>query len=210
MRKIILILTIFFVGCNQKSNDIEDVEIMTYNRDFDSNSNSIFRVIDYSIIQENGDAKSINYRHFDNQNKFIKYEVNQKILNEISIKTRNLNDKYFVLKEEDFANEIFCGLNVYTRYRIRFKNRESITFVYLNRKLKTKKYSDFLKLKQEFEVNKSKGYKIANQDTLNLIRQAELFKVFATSFKDNLLYPVRPQEVKPVRNITSANSCYPL
>ena len=30
MRTIILILTIFFVGCNQKSNDIEDVEIMTY------------------------------------------------------------------------------------------------------------------------------------------------------------------------------------
>lgn len=191
MKKLILLVGIFtIIGCNRNQNDIENIEIINYSRDFQSNTNNQFRIISYSIIDGDGNAQTINHYHFNEKPKFIEYKIDKAFLNDISKKIRKLNDEDFVLKNEDFSEQIFCGLDRYNRVRIKFKNRKSISFVYLERDFVTKKYNDFIKLSNEFKKYKDNN-KIINNDTIVLKKLEQNFVLFTTKFKEDFLYPTK-------------------
>jgi hypothetical protein len=189
MKTIILLLSLFFVGCNQKENQIENIEIIDYSRDFDSNFNSKILTTKYTNILGNGNAESYGYLKTERRRKFFKYFVNKELLNEIAIKTLRSDEKYYLNKQEDFADEIFCGIDSYTRFRITFDNKKSITFVYSHRKLKTDKYSDFEKLNEEFESKNTLKTEIVNNDTLKLLNLKKSFEQFALDFKKEIIFP---------------------
>lgn len=201
MKKIILIFSIFTIGCNQKHNDIENIEILTYGMNHDSDSNPVMEhPRNYSIIYGNGQSESINYlSDLNNKPKFIKHTINEKILIDISKKTLNLDDKYFLLKQNDFTNEIYCGLTIYTRVRIKYNDRKSITFVYLNHNLKTKRYLEFQKLERQFENSKIIT-KVVNNDTLNLIKSMKEFESFSKKFEKDLQFPRVINKVKLIES----------
>ena len=196
MKMLILIYSLFFLSCNRNNNDLENIEIMRYRRDFDSNLNSIFRPLEYIYIDQNGNAKVLNRLYFKKNDKFIRYKINKQILYKISTTTLNLDDQYFQLKEKDFTDEIYCGIDEYIRYRIKFTNRKSISFVLLNHNIKKEKYLDFFKLDRYYNSSTTPTYKISDNDTLSLIHLKNNFQNFVHGFNGQQLYPI---DLRPVK-----------
>lgn len=189
MKTIILLLSFFFLGCNQNENHIDKIEILDYSRNFDSNFDSKILTTRYTNILGNGKAESYGFLVNKGGNKFYTYYVDKELLNEIALKTLHSDEKYFLNKHEDFADEIFCGIDSYTRFRIIFDNKKSITFVYSHRSLKTDKYSDFKKLNQEIELKKTLKTEIVNNDTLKLLSLKKSFEQFASDFNEEIIFP---------------------
>ncbi|MCZ8197005.1 MAG: hypothetical protein O9267_05325 [Flavobacterium sp.] len=196
MKTIILLLSFFFLGCNQNENHIDNIEIIDYRRNFDSNFDSKILTTKYTNILGDGKAESYGFLINEGRSKFFKYYVNKELLDEIAIKTLHSDEKYFLNKQEDFADEIFCGIDSYTRFRIIFDNKKSITFVYSHRKLKTEKYSDFKKLNQEFESKNTLKTEIVNNDTLKLLDLKKSFEQFASDFKEEIIFPNKIEKPK--------------
>jgi hypothetical protein len=193
MKKILILLSIILISCTNDKNEIENIEILSYIRNFDSNHNSYIQPELYSIILPNGNCKTINYSGLM-KNKFVESTINEGTLNNISAKTLKLNSDYFKIEEGDYTNDIYCGLESYTRFRIKYKKRKSINFIHLNRAFKTNKYFEFNKLKNEIYTNKKNN--ILDNDTIKLLNSMKEFKIFSESFNEFNKFPIKAEIVK--------------
>ena len=163
MKKLILLFTIILYSCNQKNEEIEKMEIMSYYH-FPKNN------IVYSFVSNNRTAKtSFNSEpESDSETKINCFEtkIEKKLFDSIIEITRNAKDEDFKFKSD--KNIWYCGPRF--RFKIKYKNGNEFNTIYAyvnkeNIKFKTFQnlYSQLLKdsvNEKKINLNESKELEI--------------------------------------------------
>jgi hypothetical protein len=155
MRKIILLFVVFIFNCCSESNEIETIEIMTYYYNLNENQTEYkMEVVNYSIIDENGNVETIQKTPLP-KNEYFTFQsaIDEKIIGKISLNNKNRNNEFYNEKHKTPLVEIYCGPT--NRIKIKYKSQKEITFNYSEYKTNSK-HKEFAELQNIIQSNYSK------------------------------------------------------
>jgi hypothetical protein len=194
MRKIILLFLIFTFSCSSKSDEIESIEIMAYYYNLNENHTEFkTEIINYSVIDENGNVETIQKNPFP-KNSFINFKstIDKKIIDKISLNSKNRNEEYYKKKRKNPVTKIDCG--PINRIKIKFKNQKELTFKYSEYKTNLK-YKEYAELQNVIQNNYSeKRFNLIKEST-ELENKLRNFKKYSMN-KDTLELPFPPMPRK--------------
>ncbi|MBF6652843.1 hypothetical protein C3B47_08035 [Flavobacterium columnare] len=190
MRKFIILISIIIFSCSQKTNEIERIEIMSYYYNLnDSQTEFKTEPVTYSIIDENGNVETIQKTPFS-KNKYLQFKstVDRKIIDKISLNSKNKSEKFYNEKPKNSIVEISCGPII--RIKIKYKNQKETTFNFSDFKTNSK-HKDFIELQNLIKNNyaEKKFNKIENSAELE--KKLKAFEKYSMN-KDTLELPFPP------------------
>jgi len=190
MRKLILLISIIIFSCSQKTNEIDRIQIMSYYYNLnDSQTEFKTEPVTYSIIDGNGNAETIQKTPFS-KNEYLKFKstVDRKIIDKISLNSKNKSEKFYNEKPKNPIVEITCGPII--RIKIKYKNQKEITFNFSDFKTNSK-HTDFIELQNLIKNNytEKKFNKIENSAELE--KKLKAFEKYSLN-KDTLELPFPP------------------
>jgi hypothetical protein len=190
MRKLILLISIIIFSCSQKTNEIDSIEIMSYYYNLnDSQTEFKTEPVTYSIIDGNGNVETIQKTPFS-KNEYLKFKstVDRKIIDKISLNSKNKSEKFYNEKHKNPIVEISCGPII--RIKIKYKNQKEITFNFSDFKTNSK-HKDFIALQNLIKNNyaEKKFNKIENSAELE--KKLKAFEKYSMN-KDTLELPFPP------------------
>ncbi|REH00759.1 hypothetical protein [Flavobacterium aquicola] len=197
MKKLIILISIIIFSCSQKRNEIDSIEIMSYYYDLnDSQTELKSEPVTYSIIDENGNAETIQKTPFS-KNKYLHFKstVDSKIIDKISLNSKNKDEKFYNEKTKNPSVELSCGPII--RVKIKYKSQKEITFNSSDFKTNAK-HKDFIELQNLIKNNyaEKKFNKIENSSELE--KKMKAFEKYSMN-KDTLELPFPPMPM-PNRN----------
>ena len=190
MRKLILLISIIIFSCSQKTNEIDRIEIMSYYYNVnDSQTEFKTEPVTYSIIDGNGNVETIQKTSFS-KNEYLKFKstVDRKIIDKISLNSKNKSEKFYKEKPKNSIAEISCDPII--RIRIKYENQKEITFNFSDHKTNPK-HNDFIELQNLIKNNyaEKKFNKIENSAELE--KKLKAFEKYSMN-KDTLELPFPP------------------
>ena len=155
MKRLIIFIIILFYCCNQKSDEIEKMEIISY-YNFPKNH------IVYSFVDNNHIAKtSFNSEpEFDSKINYFKSEIGKGLFDSIIEITKNAKNEDFKFKID--KNLLYCG--PIFRFKVKYKNGKEFDtfFLYINKEnLKFKPFKNLYlnlindSIKEKIKLNKN-------------------------------------------------------
>jgi hypothetical protein len=194
MRKIILLFLIFTFSCSSKSDEIESIEIMSYYYNLNENHTEFkTEIVTYSVIDENGNVETIQKIPFP-KNSFINFKstIHKKIIDKISLNSKNRNEEYYKKKRKNPVTKIDCG--PINRIKIKFKNQRELTFKYSEYKTNSN-YKEYAELQNVIQNNYSeKRFNLIKKPT-ELENKLRNFEKYSMN-KDTLELPFPPMPRK--------------
>lgn len=190
MRKLIILISIIFFSCSQKSNEIDRIEIMSYYYDLnDSQTELKMETVTYSLIDENGNVETIQKTPFS-KNKYLhfKSKVDSKIIDKISLNNKNRNEEFYKEKRKKDIVEIYCGPII--RIKIKYKNQKEITFNSSDYKTNAK-HKDFIEVQNLIKNNYTEKKFKKIEDSSELEKNMMTFEKYSLN-KDTLELPYPP------------------
>lgn len=153
MRKIMLLFLIFIFGCSSESNDIESIEIMSYYYNLNESQTEFkTEIINYSIIDENGNVETIQkIPHVKNGFVNFKSTIDKKIIDKVSLNNKMRNERFYKKNIKiSLVSEHYCG--PINRVKIKYKNQKELTFNYSEYKTDLK-YKEIIQLQEIIKNN---------------------------------------------------------
>ena len=194
MRKLILLISIIIFSCSQKTNEIDRIEIMSYYYDLnDSQTEFKTEPVTYSIIDENGNVETIQKTPFS-KNEYLKFKstVDRKIIDKISLNSKNKSEKFYNEKPKNSIVEISCGPII--RIKIKYKNQKEITFNFSDFKTNSK-HKDFIALQKLIKNNYAEKTFNKIENSAELEKELKAFEKYSMN-KDTLEFPFPPMPNK--------------
>lgn len=188
MNRYILIFTIICIGCNSTKVELDNIEIMAYNYELDSETQKFSPIsVFYSNLNSVGGSK--NLRKDDSVN-VVGYNsaVNKNLVKQIADETSIRDNTYF---EEKQSDEIFIYDGPIIRIKISYTNGKVVSFIFYDINYdESSKYYIYKTFYDELLSNQNTNtYSLKELNKLKF-KQSEFAK-YANN-KDTLLLPMPP------------------
>jgi hypothetical protein len=200
MRKIMLLFLIFIFGCSSESNDIESIEIMSYYYNLNESQTEFkTEIINYSIIDENGNVETIQkIPHVKNGFVNFKSTIDKKIIDKVSLNNKMRNERFYKKNIKiSLVSEHYCG--PINRVKIKYKNQKELTFNYSEYKTDLK-YKEIIQLQEIIKNNYLEKRFDIIKNPYRLEKKCKYFKKYSLN-KDTLELPFPPMPMPPKKII---------
>lgn len=187
MKKVILLILVFILGCSQERNEIETIEIMSYFYNLnDSQTEFKTETVFYSVIDKDGNVETVKKTPFSKKEYiYFKSTVGSEIIDKIFLNSKDKKEEFYNDKSKNPTVEISCGPTI--RVKIKFKNHQEISFNTSDFKTNSK-YIDFIALQNLIEIKYAEKNFITIEDTTDLNKKLNAFKKYSLH-KDTLELP---------------------
>jgi hypothetical protein len=168
MKQLIILVTFIFLSCSPKQDEIDKIEIMSYQyRWLGEKSSEIINPILYATIDQNG---NVLIEKQEQMFTYYKTEIETDYIKHLLSQTKVFDEQYF----EHIKNPSRISIDDYPiiRIKIEYKNGKILSF-YFNEIEKSSKYSSSINLFNELiRKSKDKNYLIKSSSKIQLKRNA--------------------------------------